>query len=397
MFSFPYSRSSSYLRAMKLFKHSIYNIKVKLLLFFFCGFTDNGFCFYPPIHVSPDQKTINHRSSSEYKNKENVFHFKAVFDSGLSSEVVEQLVEYNQQIITEVQEERGCGLIDFRDYFKSRDDGLKAWETAIKHVNVRTNVTALTKIDNIAASGWVSISKLKAAIDGDILNAANASDLGKILDRLNLSHVDVTHFDEILARFKKYPNEVKAELINNPNQFEFFDEVLRAPEHYREQALLGEITTSSGLYQWALGKYRKMIFDNAGKLEEFVSNNIGLYVPIPSGYKIAKQVHLKGIKRTIPDDFIYSTMVQIDASGKSFYKAIIHDTKLHGGVDWTPNQFDEIIKKFEEGADYIDLELRSQVIGLTIEDNIRIYKSDVYKSIGTSDKTGTYLSTNKVF
>ena len=212
-----------------------------------------------------------------------------------------------------------------------------------------------------------------------------------------MSHVNEAHFDEITTRLNRYSN-VKDELVSNPSQFEFFDEVLRFPEKYRELAQIGDIPTSSPLYKWALGKYKKEILHNAEKLENQISSNIGNNVNIPNGYRHATQVHLKGLKRTVPDDFIYSTVREVDpTTGQEYYRAILHDSKLHQDVDWTTNQYDEIIKKFEQGADYIDLELRTAVNGLGIGSNIRIYKTDVYKSIGTIDKSGTYLSTNPVF
>lgn len=276
-----------------------------------------------------------------------------------------------------------------------------AWDL-VKHLDegVKLNVNALGKLNNLLTSGKIPKAKLESALEshlGDILNAADDVNLGKILDRLNEAHVNEAHFDEITLRLNKY-SDVKGEILNNPEQFEFFDEVLKFPENYRELAQIGDIPTSSPLYKWALGKFRKQILDNAGKLEEIVSSNIGNYVNIPDGYKTATQVHLKGAKRTVPDDFIYKTSPEIDPNtGILFNRAKIHDTKLHQDVPWTPNQYSEIVEKFEQGATYVDLELRTAVDGLNIGDNIRIFKSDVYKSIGTLDKSGTYLSTNPVF
>jgi hypothetical protein len=94
-------------------------------------------------------------------------------------------------------------------YIKGSSTGLRTWYTAIKYSSLRTNVVALRKIDNIITSGRVSTSKLKAAIDGDlgdILKAANATDLANILDRLNLSHADAAHFDEIIRRLMLIPH-----------------------------------------------------------------------------------------------------------------------------------------------------------------------------------------------
>jgi hypothetical protein len=276
-----------------------------------------------------------------------------------------------------------------------------AWKMAAKHADLRTNTTALSKLNDIAGRGrGIDKTKLSDALNsdlGDLLNKATGDDLTNILNRLDAVHVTGSHLDEITLRLNKYP-EVKTELLNNPSQFEFFDEVLRKPENYRELAQTGEITTSSKLYQWALGKFKKQILDNAEKLETFVSSNIRSYVDVPNGYKTATQIHLSnGVKRTVPDDFIYSTVRETDPITGDYYKAIIHDSKLHKDVDWTDNQYNLIIKKFEDGASYVDLELRSPLNEIRVGATIRIYKSDVYKSIGTPDRSGTYLSTSKVF
>ena len=74
-------------------------------------------------------------------------------------------------------------------------------------------------------------------------------------------------------------------------------------------------------------------------------------------------------------------------------------TKLHADVPWTNNQNAEIMSKLEN-SDWVNLELRSVIVessGLVPGATIRIHKNDVYKSIGTQDRTGTYLTTNKVF
>ncbi len=282
---------------------------------------------------------------------------------------------------------------------------VKAWES-VEHLGdvVRLNSTILGKIDAIRNSGNIPVEKFDLALKqqfGQILDSANEIDANKILDRLQEAHVNDKHFDEVIHRLQKYPTKVAQELITYPDQFEFFDEVLRHPENYRELAQIGTIPSSSPLYKWALGKFRKQILDNAEILETAVSANIDDYIEIPEGYIKATQVTLKGTKKTRPDDFIYNTVSEIDPdTGIPYNRAILHDTKLHQDVNWTTNQYNEIIKKFEDGASFIDLELRTMIDeanGLIPGRIIRIYKTDVYKSIGTLDKSGTYLSTSKVF
>ncbi len=279
---------------------------------------------------------------------------------------------------------------------------VESWKMAFKHADLRTNTTALSKLNDIAKRGrGIDKTKLTDELNGDlgdVLNKATGDDLTNILNRLDAEHVNGSHLDEITLRLSKY-SEVKTELLNNPSQFEFFDEVLRNPENYRELAQLGEIPTSSPLYKWSLGKFRKQILDNAEKLETTVSSNIRNYVDVPDGYRVQTQIHLgDGIKRTIPDDFIYNPVVEVDPiTGVEYHRAIIHDSKLHADVLWTDNQYELIIKKFEDGASHVDLKLRSSIDGLELDATVRIHKSDIHKSIGTPDKTGTYLSTSKVF
>lgn len=161
---------------------------------------------------------------------------------------------------------------------------------------------------------------------------------------------------------------------------------------------MGEIPASSPLYKWALGKFRKAILSNAELLESYVSENLDKFIVIPEGYKRARQITLRGSKNTRPDDLIYKPTPDIDPiTGLIYHKVIIHDTKLHKDVPWTTNQNSEIISKFEEGIDYINLELRTEIPELPLGTTIRIFRAGVFKSIGTLDKSGSYLTTYSVF
>lgn len=287
----------------------------------------------------------------------------------------------------------------FRGKFQA--EWVHAWDL-IKELSPEVRLSSVEKLHHLLAGGRIPRDKLQAALKEHfipILRGANEASALKLLDRLGSNHVDEAHFDEIITRFEKYP-DLKAELISAPDQFEFFDEVLKFPENYRELAQVGEIPTSSPLYKWALGKFRKAILSNAEMLEIYVSDNLDKFINIPEGYKRTRQATLRGIKNTRPDDLIYRTIAETDPAGLLYYRCLIHDTKLHDGVPWTDNQYSEIIQNFEQGMEFLDLELRSIIdeqFGLVPGAQIRIFRSDVYKSVGIQDKTGVYLKTYKVF
>jgi hypothetical protein len=174
---------------------------------------------------------------------------------------------------------------DLRPFFENANNiggkRIKAWEITIKHSKVRTSVSALTKIDNILSNGRIPGAKLKAAIDGnlgDILNAADATNLGKILDRLNLQHVNEAHFDEILIRLSNYPT-LKQDLITNPQWFETFDDILKEPGKYWDILSEGNLPSGSALSQWGQGFWWKNLreladqFEKSAALDNFRSVN----------------------------------------------------------------------------------------------------------------------------
>jgi len=214
---------------------------------------------------------------------------------------------------------------------------IDAWEIAIPHSGLRTNVTALNKIDNILSSGRVTQSKLKNAINGslgDVLNVADNTNLGKILDRLNLSHVNDAHFDKIIQRLDDYPN-LKQDLLNHSDWFETFDDILDNPGKYWEIVRGAEIPNNAALNHWAQG------FEDVAAYNKFKSiHNL-------TDNQIVKQVTL----------LIDGTKIRIDYLGFKNGKYYLGEAKFttknkNWATDWISASTDNqkiVFPKLENG------------------------------------------------
>jgi len=88
------------------------------------------------------------------------------------------------------------------------------------------------------------------------------------------------------------------------------------------------------------------------------------------------------------------------------YKLIYHDSKLTAASPWTDNQYNDIIKQFETqpSPEFLEFEIRNNndyfklILNSPIKNGskVRIYKSDIYKSISSGDGK-SILQTIKVF
>lgn len=110
-----------------------------------------------------------------------------------------------------------------------------------------------------------------------------------------------------------------------------------------------------------------------------------------------------GEPKVILDDALVDPIAVVtDARGRKTYKAIYHDSKLTNNAPWTDNQRKEIIDKFTKqkgvltdanGAQYLEFEVKntSEFLGkidgnfIKQGDKIRIYKTDIYKSVSNGD------------
>ncbi len=147
---------------------------------------------------------------------------------------------------------------------------VKAWDL-VKHLDegVRLNVNALGKLDNLLTSGKIPKAKLESALNshlGDILNAADEVNVGKILDRLNLQHVDELHLDNIIQRLDNYPT-LRQDLLDNPDWFDTFDDILDNPEKYWDILGEGNIPSGSPLAKWGQGFWWKNLRELADEFE----------------------------------------------------------------------------------------------------------------------------------
>ncbi len=91
-----------------------------------------------------------------------------------------------------------------------------------------------------------------------------------------------------------------------------------------------------------------------------------------------------------------------DNRGRSYYKAIISDSKLTKNSPWTGNQKDELINAFKNtDKPYLEFEVRTALDKLPknspvkTKDVIRIYKKDVFKIIG--DGNGNFGDVVQIF
>jgi ribosome-interacting GTPase 1 len=117
-------------------------------------------------------------------------------------------------------------------------------------------------------------------------------------------------------------------------------------------------------------------------------------------YKHFSQLYIKNSKVVIGDDVFVKEAID-QATGLPYFRAIYHDSKLNPGTSWTSNQKTELIEWFKNNPtkNFITFEVRSNLDptkGYIIKqtDKVRIYKTDVWKSI--SNGKGARLITEVV-
>ncbi|WP_283671572.1 UDP-N-acetylenolpyruvoylglucosamine reductase [Candidatus Ornithobacterium hominis] len=82
-----------------------------------------------------------------------------------------------------------------------------------------------------------------------------------------------------------------------------------------------------------------------------------------------------------------------DSRGRTYFRAIISDSKLTRKSPWTPNQKSELINVFRDNPNkkFIEFEVRSSKSILSEQGapkglrTVRIYREDVYKIISERD------------
>ena len=155
---------------------------------------------------------------------------------------------------------------------------------------------------------------------------------------------------------------------------------------------------NSSWTKWGKSNFFKTNTQLGRQFESLVSSKIRNIPPFSTLYKDythLKQVYLKGVKDNIIADDLFVKELR-DERGRSYFRAIISDSKLKATSPWTANQKSELIDVFKNNPNkkYIEFEVRSadKYLGDLIKnknfrDNkkIRIYREDVYKIISEGD------------
>ena len=132
-----------------------------------------------------------------------------------------------------------------------------------------------------------------------------------------------------------------------------------------------------------------------GSLVSSKIRNIPPFSTLYKDYTHLKQVYLKGVKDNIIADDLFVKELR-DERGRSYFKAIISDSKLKATSPWTANQKSELIDVFKNNPNkkYIEFEVRSdkKYLGNLATDidfnqnrKVRIYREDVYKIISEGE------------
>ena len=150
---------------------------------------------------------------------------------------------------------------------------------------------------------------------------------------------------------------------------------------------------NSSWTKWGKSNFFKTNTQLGRQFESLVSSKIRNIPPFSTLYKDythLKQVYLKGVKDNIIADDLFVKELR-DERGRSYFKAIISDSKLKATSPWTANQKSELIDVFKNNPNkkYIEFEVRSDKLPINSPikktDKIRIYREDVYKIISEGD------------
>ena len=155
---------------------------------------------------------------------------------------------------------------------------------------------------------------------------------------------------------------------------------------------------NSSWTKWGKSNFFKTNTQLGRQFESLVSSKIRNIPPFSTLYKDythLKQVYLKGVKDNIIADDLFVKELR-DERGRSYFKAIISDSKLKATSPWTANQKSELIDVFKNNPNkkYIEFEVRSDndillekgaPKNFNRQKNVRIYREDVYKIISEGD------------
>ncbi|WP_206019653.1 hypothetical protein [Runella sp. SP2] len=260
-------------------------------------------------------------------------------------------------------------------------------------------------------AGYVAskFPKVSAWLEG-VTNASKKAELQNIIQ---------TWDDELLGRLDndlgnvKYATSIKDLAFENPSDLKnVWQKLKEDPYHYRQLLEEGSLTDSRWL-RWSQREFFKEVTRAGKTFEAQVSGMLANIEPpfgslITNGFRHLKQIYLKSAngKFVIADDLLVKKFT--DEFGEDYYRAVINDSKLTSKSPWTDNQATELIDIFKRKTPtpptYIEFEVRTSApellkqgvpLGLTTGTTVRIYRSDVYKTI--SNGGGGFGQTIKMF
>lgn len=181
-----------------------------------------------------------------------------------------------------------------------------------------------------------------------------------------------------------------------------------AKEDYFSPTIRQEIDDLIAQSDWKTKVLNK--FDQGKVLETSVSGNwanlasdLAQYATDPSWFH-GMQVRIKSLGSGANGLRIYADDLFLKNEG-AYKRAIFNDTKLTDAAPWTKNQRTELVKRFKDNPTwpYLEFEIRTVFpppTGFPQGTIIRIYRQDVYKTIGGLDgngnPTGIFQETKKV-
>ncbi|MFK8296575.1 hypothetical protein ACI760_10360 [Capnocytophaga canimorsus] len=266
----------------------------------------------------------------------NEFHVATSIDGRQNQEFLEQTKKHLDKNAIKKQ-------VDELAKAKSLSPTLSKWVDEIKDVSLRR------KIENLNADDLAKLEK-------DFLSKSNGNELKKLITTAD----DLDKW-KLLKEDPHYAFELAQE---NPNW-----------------------------EKWAKSNFFKEVTKKGKDFELLVTSKIRNIPPFSTLYKEythLKQIYLKGVKDNIIADDLFVKEFR-DERGRSYFRAVISDSKLNTGSPWTANQKSELIDVFKNNPDkkYIEFEVRSddKYLPQHLQGNIkvRIHREDVYKIISEGD------------
>ena len=242
---------------------------------------------------------------------------------------------------------------------------LKSWKKLGKHADLRKNTRFLDDIKDLDDA----VLDVLNDVDDDLLRLLS-KDLKSVRNGKELKGLLKTADDvEVYGLLKK-----EAEL---------------AFEISREQYPIWARWSRTNFFKTITKKGK----DFEAKVTRLLRNRTPFKELYEEGFVHLTQISIKrakvGVKRIVADDLFVKA--DVDSKGRSFWRAVINDTKLNKTSPWTKNQKSELLKMFADPrVKFIVYTVRTRRPGINSPikqgDVIRIYRKDIYKTFGKGGK-----------